>query len=77
MNDKIINASNETSALEFLTVLQMWGMPRGKAIKIVEHMLRKLNDSTYPWRDMTNLNSEETRNILDEAAKQNALLTKQ
>lgn len=51
-------------AQDLLEVLQIWGMSRGHAVKLLEHCLRLLGDSSYRWRDLRNANEIETRNML-------------
>lgn len=51
-------------ARELLELFQLWGMPRGHAKLIVTRMTELLNDSTYPWKDLTIANAEETARFL-------------
>lgn len=53
-----------TKAREFLEILQMWGMERTHAKAIVTRMMEHLNDSKYPWKNLTMVNNEETARFL-------------
>lgn len=51
-------------AQSLLEVMQVWGMSRGHATKVCEHMMRLLGNATYPWKDLRNANENETRKML-------------
>jgi hypothetical protein len=51
-------------AQSILEIMQVWGMSRGHATKVCEHMLRLLGNSMYPWKDLRDANTVETANML-------------